>query len=153
MVCVAQIRRSLVTTQEGTPSVLHGADSTADDLAVLSSRVVCRTWQTMLTAGLLTPSAASAAGCVTVSPWTPRLSATRTPELRGGLLSDPLALCQLRSLSARRRPVPPLSATSVQPDSGDATITAAMRGILLDWCASDRCSFAKPLRIRCCEQR
>ena len=95
-------------------------------LSVLASRTVCRTWCTALTAGLLVPARLSG---LTMQPHTPRIA--ERAASRGGLMADPVALCCLRTFSARRSPVARLpTRAGTQPGQ---RITSTMRGILVDW--------------------
>lgn len=116
------IRRVVTKSEEHAP-LPTSDDCAARRLSVLSARAVCSTWYTALTSRLLSPASPSGAA---MQPRTPRVADCAV--LRGGLMADSVALCCLRTLSARRSPVAPL------PTKAEGRrVTAAMRGILIDW--------------------
>lgn len=129
-VAVARFLRENVKHNEPDAAALPTSDESAKKrLSVLSSRTVCRTWNAALTPLLLCPTG-GANGFGTLQPRTPRVAdQTRPAKLGRGLMGDPIALMHLRTISARRVPVAPLPKYAWRT----STITAAMRGILVDW--------------------
>lgn len=116
------IRRIVIKSEEHAP-LPTSDECAARQLSVLSARAVCSTWCAALTARLLSPARPLG---VSGQPHTPRVADCAV--FRAGLMADAVALCCLRTLSARRSPV-----AQLPTKAGERRITAAMRGILIDW--------------------